>query len=70
MGFIILTNPVMSFLLVILLQKILPFLIQFLQGMHLRHPYFHDELIHLLVKFFYFSFGLTGSWFCMKNADS
>lgn len=60
----------MGFLLVILLQKILPFLIQLLQGMHLRHPYFRNELVYLLVKFFNFSFGLSSPWFCMKDSDS
>ena len=70
LGFIILPDPVMGFLLVILLQKILPFLIQFLQGMHLRHPYFRNELVYFLVEFFNFSLGLTSPRFRMKDADS
>ena len=60
----------MGVLLVILLQKILPFLNQVLQGMHLCHPYFRNELVYLLVNFFNFSFGLAGPRLCIKNADS
>ena len=38
--------------------------------MHLRHPYFRNELVYFLVELFNFSLGLASPRFRMKDTDS
>lgn len=71
--FIILPNSVMGFLLIILLQKILPFLIHFLQGMHLRYPYFRyfaSYWYRLLFEISYLASISSRSWRLFASSRS